>query len=142
MPVIDASVYVSIANEADRHHDLCIEWFESCLRQGAPMAAPSLLLVEVAAAIRRLTGSTKLAQRVLLELQETDLIEFFPLTAARSVAAADLAAEIGVRGADATYIALAAELNEVLVTLDRQQLERSKGVIDVTKPARFLGKAR
>jgi predicted nucleic acid-binding protein len=94
-----------------------------------------LLLVEVAASIRRLTGSTKLARRVLLELQEAELIDLYPLTAARSEAAANLAASTGVRGADAVYLALARELEEALITLDRQQLERGKGVVDVTKPA-------
>jgi len=99
------------------------------------MAAPSLLLIEVTASIRRLTGSAKLARRVLLELQEAELIELYPLTATRSEAAADLGAVIGVRGADAVYLALARELDETLVTLDRQQLERGRGVVDVTKPA-------
>ncbi len=135
MPVIDASVYVSLANEADRHHDLCIAWLEASLRRADALAAPNLLLIEVAAAIRRLTGSTELAQRVLAELREHEWLELLPLTAARGQAAAHLAAAIGVRGADATYIALAAELDETLITLDRQQLERGKSVIRVTKPA-------
>jgi predicted nucleic acid-binding protein len=135
MPIIDASVYVALANEADRYHDRCFTWFESCLGEQQTIAAPGLLLVEVAASIRRLTGSTQLARRVLSELQETELIELYPLTAVRSEAAADLAASTGVRGADAVYLALAMELDETLVTLDRQQLERGKGVTDVKKPA-------
>ena len=135
MPIIDASVYVALANEADRYHDRCFTWFESCLEEQKTIAAPRLLLVEVAASIRRLTGSTQLARRVLSELQETELIELYPLTAVRSETAADLAASTGVRGADAVYLALAMELDETLVTLDRQQLERGKGVTDVKKPA-------
>jgi len=135
MPVIDASVYVSLANDGDSYHDRCFQWFESSVREQHPMAAPGLLLVEVAASIRRLTGSTKLARRVLSELQEDELIELYPLTAARSEAAAEIAASIGVRGADAVYLALASELGETLITLDRQQLERGKRVVDVTRPA-------
>ena len=135
MPVIDASVYVSLANEADRYHERCFKWFESCLREQRAIAAPGLLLVEVAAAIRRLTGSTELARRVLLELQEAELIELYPLTAARSEAAAILAASTAVRGTDAVYLTLARELEETLITLDRQQLEHGKGVVDVTRPA-------
>ena len=135
MPVIDASVYVALANDGDPYHDRCFKWFESSVREQQPMAAPGLLLVEVAASIRRLTGSSKLAHRVLSELQEDELIELYPLTAARSEAAAKLAASIGVRGADAVYLALAEELGEALITLDRQQLERSRGVVDVARPA-------
>ena len=135
MPVIDASVYVALANDGDPYHDRCFQWFESSVREQPPPAAPGLLLVEVAASIRRLTGSTKLARRVLSELQEDELIELYPLTAARSETAAEIAASIGVRGADAVYLALASELGETLITLDRQQLERGKRMVDVTRPA-------
>ena len=135
MPVIDASVYVSLANEADRHHDRSLAWFESSLRLDEPLAAPGLLLVEVAAAIRRLTGSSKLARRVVSEIHETERLELYPLTSTRGEAAADLAAITGVRGADAVYIALARELEEPLITLDRQQLERGKSLASVKKPA-------
>ena len=135
MPVIDASVYVSLANAADRHHELCLEWFESSLHVAEPLAAPGLLLVEVTAAIRRLTGSSKLARLVTSDIQEIGRLELYPLTAARSEAAADLAATVGVRGADAVYLALAKELGETLVTLDRQQLDRGRGSVDVRKPA-------
>lgn len=135
MPIIDASVYVALANEADRYHDRCFTWFESCLREQHTISAPELLLVEVAASIRRLTGSTQIARRVLSELQESELIELYPLTATRSEAAADLAASTGVRGADAIYLALATELGEPLITLDRQQLDRGKVVTDVKRPA-------
>lgn len=135
MPIIDATVYVSLANESDRFHDRCLQWFESCLRRGHPIAAPSLLLIEVVASIRRLTGSAKLALRVGTELQEAKIIDLYPLTMARTHSAADLAAATGVRGADAVYLALAAELGVPLITLDRQHLQRGKGVVDVTKPA-------
>ena len=99
------------------------------------MAAPGLLLVEVAAAIRRLTGSSKLARRVISEIHETERLELYPLNSARGEAAADLAAITGVRGADAVYLALARELEEPLITLDRQQLERGKSLASVKKPA-------
>ena len=135
MPVIDASVYVSLANAADRHHERCLEWFESSLHVAEPLAAPGLLLVEVTAAIRRLTGISKLARLVTSDIQEIGRLELYPLTAARSEAAADLAATVGVRGADAVYLALAKELGETLVTLDRQQLDRGRGSVDVRKPA-------
>lgn len=134
MPVIDASVCVSLANEADRHHDRSLAWFESSLRLDEPLAAPGLLLVEVAASIRRLTGSAKLARRVVSEIRETDGLQLYPLTNARSETAADLAAITGVRGADAVYLALARELEVPLITLDRQQLERGRTLISVKKP--------
>ena len=130
MPVIDASVYISLANEADRYHERCIAWFESSLHMAEPLSAPDLLLAEVAAAIRRLTGSSKLARQAVSGIQDTERIELFPLTSKRSEAAAEVAAMTGVRGADAVYLALARELDEPLITLDRQQLERGRGLVE------------
>ncbi len=124
MPVVDASVYVSVANRADRHHARCLRWLESSLEQDQPLIAPGLIVVEVAASVRRLTGDQKLAERVAAELAEGELIELVPLTLERSQRAAEIAAATGVRGADAVYLALARELDETLVTLDRQQLRR------------------
>ena len=134
MPIIDASVYVSLSNEADRYHQQSLDWFESALRDADRIAAPSLLLVEVGASIRRLTGSHQLARRVVRSLQDDELIDLLPLTSARTEAAASLAASTGVRGADAVYLALAKELDDVLVTLDRQQLDRGRHLVQVMKP--------
>jgi predicted nucleic acid-binding protein len=48
--------------------------------------------------------------------------------------AASVAAEHRIRGCDAVYIALADQLDDVLVTLDRQQLERGAAVVAVREP--------
>lgn len=135
MPVIDASVYVAVANQADRHHGRSLTWLESTLREKGALAAPSLLVIEVAASIRRLTGSLDVAERVVSDLQKATAVELYPLTLARSDLAARLASLTGVRGADAVYLALAKELGEPLVTLDRQQLERGREIVEVKKPA-------
>jgi predicted nucleic acid-binding protein len=49
-------------------------------------------------------------------------------------AAARLAADHALRGADAVYMALALELSLPLITLDNEQLTRSSGVITASKP--------
>ncbi len=134
MPIVDASVYVSIAHGADRHHQRCIRWLETRLDDDLSLVAPNLLLVEVAAAIRRLTGDPRLAAAVLADLRETALIELVPLTAERADRAASIAAAAGVRGADAVYLALAQELGDTLVTLDRRQLRRGGPFAPVEHP--------
>lgn len=134
MQVVDASVYVAFANEADRFHEPAVRWLESCLDAQRPLAAPSLLVVEVAASIRRLTGDRRLAERVVSDLVETGWIELAPLTPERSRRAAKIAAGTGVRGADAVYVALAQELGATLVTVDRQQLTRASVVARVARP--------
>ncbi len=134
MPVVDASVYVSIAHGADRHHARCLRWLEAGLKRQESLVAPNLLLVEVAAAVRRLTGSRQLAEAAVADLLETGLIELVPLSAERAARAAGIAAAAGVRGADAVYLALAEELDATLVSLDRRQLERGAGIARVERP--------
>jgi predicted nucleic acid-binding protein len=49
-----------------------------------------------------------------------------------------LAARCRLRGADAIYVALAEELDQPLVTLDQEILDRSSGVIGTTTPAVWM----
>ena len=98
------------------------------------LAAPTLLQVEVAAAIRRLTGDEALTSTATATIAEPNLVQLEPLTERRSLHAAEIARVTAVRGADAVYLQLAAERGDVLVTLDRQQLERGSAVARVERP--------
>ena len=132
VPVVDASVVVALHHAADKFHHRCTKWLGEALTHGVALQAPGLLIVEVAAAIRRLTGDEELAAESIREL--ADWLQLFPLDHRRAEAAAALAARTGVRGADAVYLALARELREPLVTLDRQQLERGEALVEVQRP--------
>ena len=134
MPIVDASVWVSLYHQRDRHHRRSVEWLEGALGAAAPIASPSLLAPEVAAAIRRLSGDEGLARGVLDEIERSGIVELVPLTLERSSRAAEIAAASAVRGADAVYLELARDRNDVLVTLDRQQLERGRQVARVQRP--------
>lgn len=134
MPIVDASVWVSLHHGRDRFHSRCLRWLERSLVEGALLAAPTLLEVEVAAALRRLTGDEELAGAAVELIRELEILELVPLTTARAARAASLAMSTALRGADAVYLELAEERNDVLVTLDRQQLERGAGVVAVQGP--------
>jgi predicted nucleic acid-binding protein len=49
--------------------------------------------------------------------------------------AASLAARCKLRGADAVYVALAEALDQPLITLDQEILDRSSGVIETSTPS-------
>lgn len=134
MPVVDASVWVSLFHQGDRHHRRCAAWLEGVLGEGSPLASPSLLEPEVAAAIRRLTGDESLARGVVEEIERLEIVELVPLTNKRSRRVAEIAAATPVRGADAVYLELAHDRNDILVTIDRQQLERGRQVVRVERP--------
>lgn len=134
MPVLDASVWVSLCHRADRHHKSSTAWLEAALTDGVPLVAPSLLLVEVGAAIGRLTGDKAVAAAAVAAIVELGGLEIVPLTEERSRRAAEIAGSTGVRGADAVYLEVAAQRGDVLVTWDRQQLDRGTAAARVETP--------
>jgi predicted nucleic acid-binding protein len=96
--------------------------------------APAILLPEVAAAVARGADDPALARRVLEQLVSAGLVELVAVTVALVEQAARIAADQRIRGCDAVYVALADQLADCLVSLDRQQLERAAGRVAVLAP--------
>ena len=138
MPVIDASVYVSLINAHDKEHASSWAWFEQAQSAHESLAAPSILLPEVAAALSRGVGDPALAHRVVQELRGSGLIELIPVTLSTAERAAVLAADHRIRGCDAVYGAMAHQRGEVLITLDHQQRDRVPSHIVAHTPAEQL----
>ena len=134
MAVIDASVYIALVNTREEHHASSWAWFEQAKRSQQPIVAPVILLAEVAAALTRGIGDRTLAHRVVEQLKRSEAIELVPVTLGLAEQAATIAADHGIRGCDAVYVALAHQLADVLVTLDRQQLERAAAVVTAREP--------
>ena len=134
MAVIDASVYIALVNAHEREHVSSWAWFEQARATEESIVAPVILLSEVAAALSRGVGDSTLAHRVVQQLARSEVIELIPVTLPVAERAAVIAAEHRIRGCDAVYVALAEQLNDSLVTLDRQQLERGAAVVPVRAP--------
>ena len=139
MTVVDASVWVSRLAPQDIHHATSRRWLEAQAAGGDLLISPTLLLAQVAGALSRRTGQAELAHRavqMLLRLKELRLV---PLDSRLGRSAAQLAAEIGLRGADAVYVATAHHLDVPLVTLDREQQARAGRLIEVRSPGQRGG---
>lgn len=134
MAVIDASVYVALINPHEEAHEECWAWLRDAYPAGEPIAAPAILVAEVAAAISRGASDVTLAHRAAQQILSGNVVELVPVTASLTRRAAGIAAEHRIRGADACYVALAVRLEQELVTLDRQQLERGAAVVDTRRP--------
>jgi predicted nucleic acid-binding protein len=132
--VIDASVYVALVNAQEREHASSWTWFEQARSADESIVAPVILLSEVAAALSHGVGDPALAHRVVQQLARSEVIELIPVTLAIAEQAAFIAGEHQIRGCDAVYVALAAQLSDTLVTLDRQQLERGVALVTVRMP--------
>lgn len=122
--VVDASVWVSAFLPADAHHVAVVAFLACLVERGEPVALPNLALAEIAGAIARRTDDAGLAAEALALVRRQALLSVVALDDSLGEAAALLAMNARLRGADAVYVALAARLNTALVTLDREVLER------------------
>jgi predicted nucleic acid-binding protein len=92
------------------------------------------LLTEVAGAIARRTGKPELAHQAVKRLLNIPSLRLVASDQQLGTAAARLAADLRLRGADAMYVAVAYRLNIPLVTWDREQLERTQNFIVAYTP--------
>jgi predicted nucleic acid-binding protein len=127
--VLDASLWVSRLVPQDVFHTPVKAWLEAQRKKGRELLSPSLLLPEVGGAISRRTGSSKLAQEAVEILQHLTGVRLIEMDGSLIGEAAALASNLGLRGADSTYVAVAYRLDLPLATLDEDQLDRASQVV-------------
>ncbi|MBI4449577.1 PIN domain-containing protein [Candidatus Uhrbacteria bacterium] len=99
---------------------------------------PYSVLVEVAASLRRRTGSVSIAEVSKKELQNIDSIFFLELTENRANEAADIAKETGLKGMDAIVVQIARENVSILVSLDDDIIKKSVNIARAIDVDAFL----
>jgi predicted nucleic acid-binding protein len=99
---------------------------------------PNLVKPEVAGAIGRATGDPGLARQAVKMLSEVPHVTPIVLDDDLAEAAADLAIEAKLRGADAVYAATARRFEATLVTLDNEQWTRLPHDITALHPSEAL----
>ena len=126
---IDSSVIISslLQNEA-RHKEAFAIW-QGVLSGKSLAIMPYSVFVEVVAAIRRRTGSAKLALEVKNELTSIETVTFVVLDDESAMRAAELAAKTGVRGMDALVIQVAEEFDADLISFDEEMMKKAKRVL-------------
>ncbi len=132
--VVDASVWVGRLVPQDAHHEASRRWFEAFTARGGRLVAPVLLLPEIAGAISRRTGAPDLARQAVQQLQRMRSLRLVALDRRLGQAASQLAADLGLRGADATYVAIADQLKIPLLTWDNEHVEKAGKRITVQMP--------
>ncbi len=123
--VTDASLWVARLVPQDVFHARARDWMSANREAGTEMLAPSLLLAEVAGAVSRRTGDPSLAQRAIAQLENLPGLRLVEMDRTLLDEAAQLAAELGLRGADSVYVAVASHLDIPLATLDADQRDRA-----------------
>ena len=133
MTVVDASVWVSVYHAPDLFHDRSMAWLQQQLHAGAILVAPLVVLAELAGPIARQTGDPDQAHQAVQQLRRLPQLYLVPVNEVLATLAAQLAADLRLRGADAVYVALAAQLGLPLVSWDREQIERGGQRIAVAR---------
>ena len=125
---LDSSVIVSSLLEKEPRHNEAFEIWTTILSGKYFAIMPYSVFVEVVAAIRRRTGSEKLAREVKLKLLNIATISFVVLDDKSADQAADLAAKTGVRGMDALVIQVAKEFHTELISFDEEMMLKATNV--------------
>lgn len=129
--VTDASLWVARFVPQDAFHPAVKAWLKARRAERAQFLAPGLLLAEVGGAISRKTGESLLGKQVVESLERLPALRLIEMDNSLLREAARLAAQLGLRGADSTYVAVASRLNAPLVTLDTDQQERAARMVEI-----------
>lgn len=122
--VADASVWVARLVSEDLFYEPVKEWISARLDADDQFLAPSLLLAEIGGAISRRTIPS-LGLKAIEQVENLPGLQLVEMEHSLLREAAQLAAELGLRGADSTYVAVAARLDIPLITLDTDQREKA-----------------
>lgn len=126
---IDSSVIIASLLEDEPRHKEALKIWHSVLSGKCMAIMPNSVLVEVVAAIKRRTGSEKLARSVKHELLDFETVSFVVLDDNSAEEAADLAIKTGVRGMDALVIQVAKEFSTELISFDNEMIKKAKKVL-------------
>jgi predicted nucleic acid-binding protein len=138
---IDASVFVAAVDADEPTRQMARRLLSAVTASEAPIHQPTLTLVEVTAALARRSADTSVAMQAGAALVAMPglVLHHLDLDAATDAAAVAVAARL--RGADATYVAIAVRTGSTLVTLDVELLERAATLVPVATPEAWLAGA-
>lgn len=122
---VDSSVIVSSLIETEPRHKEALRIWQTVLSGRSVAIMPYSVFVEVVAAVRRRTGSEKLAREVKAELLDLETVSFVVLDNKSAQDAAEIAIETGVRGMDAPVIQVSKEFSTQLVTFDDEMTSKA-----------------
>ena len=135
MYTVDASVWVNAFDQREPDHQVSRQFLGVLRSRALPIIVPNLVLVEVAGAISRTRQVPVQAHAFALTLRRLPHVTVRALDEVCALHALTLAAQHGLRGADAVYAAVAHEVGSTLVTLDHEHLTRLVNLITVCTPA-------
>ena len=139
---LDASIFVAACRPSERENSEALELLSAAQNRYVPLIEPTLLIIEVAAALARTGTRADAALKLAHGITQLPRLTLVNLDTHMAGYAAELAARHHLRGADATYAAVALMYGTVLVTLDKEQLKRHPEKLRVLNPASARARLR
>ena len=138
MYTLDANIFIRDLDTREPQHAECHALLDELRMQAIPIISPVLVLAEVAGTVSR-TRRDPMAGRLAADLlRGISNLTLIPMDDSLAQEAAEIAADYALRGADATYVAVARRHSCTLVSLDREQRERAAAIITTRTPAEAL----
>lgn len=138
MYTIDASVWINAADPREVGYAASRAVLQALRQRATPLILPTLVLAEVAAAVRRIRDDAGLALAIVVDLRHLPALTLVPLTLGGAQRAAALATQHRLRGADAVYAAVALRAATTLISRDNEHLTRLAGIVQVQTPEQVL----
>ncbi|MFP4436349.1 MAG: type II toxin-antitoxin system VapC family toxin [Chloroflexaceae bacterium] len=140
MFTLDVSVVVRSLDTADPNQPVCQALIDALEQRVVPIIVPRFLLTELAGALRRIAGDPIRARLIVSVWHALPHVQIVSLDDGLIDAAAELAGDYALRGSDAIYVAVAQCHTCTLVSLDREQRERSAPVVVTATPSEALAR--
>ena len=125
-------------NERELGHAESLQVLGAIQERGDLIVVPTLLVTEIAAAVARLDDDAARAMRYASTTATLPHLTLIAVTHGMASRAADLAANHRLRGADATYLAVAHRYATTLISRDQEQLSRGSRVAVCQTPEEVL----
>ncbi len=135
---VDASVFVSACRRGEPGHRASRALLQRIRDEAIPLIEPTLLPVEIAAALTRTGDDPGLAMEYAEAVTALPQLTWVTLDAVQARRAVLAATTHKLRAADALYIAAAGQYGSRLVTLDKEQLKRAQPALGACGPDQAL----
>ncbi len=136
--VLDASVLVAFLRPGEPFHTEVDTLIAALTLQPAMLSVPAIAFAEVAAAVARGEDDANRAMKAVSVVSKLRGLRVASVDGSLGGLAAQVAAHQRIRGCDAVYVALAQQVNATLITLDREQRERTPATVTALTPAEVL----
>lgn len=124
MLALDANVWIAAFDAADVFHAESIAVFAEAARLSEPLAGPSFVVLESICALARRVRDPRFARAAGAQMIEHPALHLEPMSDALLAEAVRLGVPSTLRGADALYVATASRLGCLLLSWDRELIER------------------